>query len=716
MNLSKIEVEVEIVPQLKFTVDSALLKELGERLIGKPYIALAELVKNSYDADSLEVRIDLAPGNDRIVVSDKGQGMDYEEFKDFWMRIGSTHKERQKISRHLGRPLTGSKGVGRLAVQYLAGRLDLSTTSEKDLSKRLTAHVEWEEAVKAGNLTEATVEYEIESSSRGFEKGTTIILTGLKGEWKRESIRKLAGEIWWLQPPFRSPLDTENPAMRFEMKFSSPREDYVELFNKGMHAILDIWYAKLVGRNSDGKVSLSLQFAGEEPGSVSYFTPYRRLRSGDFEIRIYHLEYKQPRGIKVAEAREYFKEFGGVHVYDGGFHLPYYGTQKNDWLRVEFDHSHRLSSSELLPADWNIEQGLQFLPTLSRVFGVVNVDTSKEEDLKILITRDRLQESDAFEDLHFMVRWALDFYALEEKKRSLRWKDLTSETEAPALQKVEDVLTKYESDIPKTTYENLRKDIQETTSHIEREAEATVEKIGVIGPLATAGISSVAFQHELRREFNTIDDIVKRISALKVKDEGLQKTLDEVRESLSSWVERARRTNAIFAYFGNSENLKIRERFPARKTIDEIKDQIKFLMRGVPIGTSRVDGQLVLPKASLVEWGAIFQNVFINAFNAMLDSEKKLIDVSSKSEGRNSEILVQDTGCGVDLKEAESLFEPFVRKVKISAERQGLGYGGMGLGLTIVRMIAHNARCEVSFVKPEEGFSTAFSLRWREGD
>lgn len=705
------------MPTLKFTVDSALLEELGERLIGKPYIALAELVKNSYDADSLEVTIEVAPEHDRIIVSDKGQGMDFEEFKDFWMRIGSIHKQRQKVSRRLHRPLTGSKGVGRLAVQYLAGRLDLSTTSENDIRKRLRAHVEWEEAVTAGNLTEATVEYEIESSEKGFEQGTTIILSGLKEKekWDAKSIRALAGEIWWLQPPFRSPLDTKDPARRFEIKFLSPREDYVKIFSIGMHAILDVWYAKLVGRNSNGNVSLSVQFVGEEPYSVSYTTPYKSLKRGDFEIRIYLLEYKQPRGIKVAEAREYFNEYGGVHVYDGGFHLPYYGNPENDWLGVEFAHSHRLSESQLLPSNWNIDRGLQFLPTLSRVFGVVNVDTSKEDSLKILITRDRLQDSNAFEDLHYMVRWALDFYALEEKKRSLKSTSLTRETEAPKFQKVEEVLAKYESDIPKTTYQNLRKDIQETTDQIETEAEATAEKIGLIGPLATVGISSVAYQHELRREFSTIDDIVQKISAIKVEDERLQKTLDELKESLSLWIERARRTNAIFAYFGNAENLKIRERFPARKTIDEIKDQVKFLMRGVPIDTGGVDDQLLLPKASLVEWSAIFQNVFINAFNSMLDSDKKLIEVSSRIEGRNLEILVQDTGYGVDLKEAENLFEPFVRKVKISPERQALGYGGMGLGLTIVRMIAHNALCEVSFVKPQKDFSTAFSLRWREG-
>ena len=43
--------------KIPFTVDSALLSELGERLVGQPQIALAELVKNSYDADATKVKI-----------------------------------------------------------------------------------------------------------------------------------------------------------------------------------------------------------------------------------------------------------------------------------------------------------------------------------------------------------------------------------------------------------------------------------------------------------------------------------------------------------------------------------------------------------------------------------------------------------------------------------------------------------------------------------
>jgi signal transduction histidine kinase len=98
----------------------------------------------------------------------------------------------------------------------------------------------------------------------------------------------------------------------------------------------------------------------------------------------------------------------------------------------------------------------------------------------------------------------------------------------------------------------------------------------------------------------------------------------------------------------------------------------------------------------------------------MLDSRRKQIFVSSSSYGRERRILVQDTGSGVDLKSANELFKPFVRKLKITQARRELGLGGTGLGLTIVRMIAANLDCKVGFVEPESKFSSAFQLSWKE--
>src|SRR5947208_9174277 len=76
---------------IRFSVDAALLRELGERLVGQPHIALAELIKNSYDADAHHSEIRF--GDDEIVVTDDGDGMSTAAFRDFWMRVGSPHKQ-----------------------------------------------------------------------------------------------------------------------------------------------------------------------------------------------------------------------------------------------------------------------------------------------------------------------------------------------------------------------------------------------------------------------------------------------------------------------------------------------------------------------------------------------------------------------------------------------------------------------------------------------
>jgi signal transduction histidine kinase len=187
-----------------------------------------------------------------------------------------------------------------------------------------------------------------------------------------------------------------------------------------------------------------------------------------------------------------------------------------------------------------------------------------------------------------------------------------------------------------------------------------------------------------------------------------------LREDLSSWLERARATNALFGYLADAENIETKRRFRAAAVVEEVKKQMEFLARGIEVDTSKVDERLLLPEASLAEWSAIFQNVFTNAFNAMMDSEERFLQLSSRARGKSREILVQDTGLGVDLRDADRLFEPFERGVKISRERRALGYGGTGLGLTIVRLLADMIGCKVGFVEPDEGFSTAFSLSWRE--
>jgi signal transduction histidine kinase len=736
--------------RVKFTVASALLSELGERLVGAPHIALGELVKNAYDADATQTIIRIQ--DDRIEVIDNGHGMNFTEFEEFWMRVGTTHKYEKRVSPEFKRPMTGSKGVGRLAVQFLASRIEIRTVPKKGHSLELQAYIDWDEAVRAGELVEAEAlcsELSLQTEfPDGKSHGTAITLSGLKQGWTGEDIKKLAQQIWWLQPPFRSNPNLKTEAQRaFNVKLESADEKAVEEFDSQMRAAQNNWYARIVGRlrpsvigsnKKERKVALSVEFRGDErPIRYEYpipaekhHVPYCRVDAVEFEVRIYYLWGKQRAEVSVSDAREYFRQFGGIHVYDAGFHLPYYGLN-TDWLSIEADHSHRLNESQLLPKPLQegVSRGLNFLPTQERIFGVVNVDTSAEraavksggfraiEDyLKISVTRDRLIENGAFDDLKFIVRFALDFYAFQEARRKAQEKERQRPTETldRTFERFEKVLAEYEDDIPKPAYKAIIDQAHAVRDVSTKEAELFKAQSGLLATLATAGISTIAYEHEVGKQLQFIEAIVEDIRKVYTGDQLLRRKLDSIANDLKDWVGRAHATRALFSPLMDEENREAQGRLRAGTIVDQVKTQIAILTRGIPIDTSEVEQDLRLPEGRFTEWSAIFQNLFINAVNAMLDSDEKKISVSSQARGRFRMILVQDTGVGVDLEDSEELFQPFVRKQVISRERRQLGLGGTGLGLTIVRMIAQNRNCRVGFVKPENGFSTAFSLSWSE--
>lgn len=735
-----VEIDEPFEETVTFTVDSALLRELGERLVGRPHIALAELIKNSYDADATHVEVKFAPEKDIIVVIDNGHGMTEREFKDFWMRVGSPHKEEKRFSRELGRRMTGNKGVGRLSAQFLAHEITISTVSNLDESTRLVAEVDWDEAVEAGELTEARARYRLENNEDDFPAGkphgTSIVLKGLKQDWDAEQTEDLAREIWSLQPPFGS-FSAASDKQRFEVEFESPDPEATERFKEQMQAYQKIWYAKIKGR------LLTPEDTGEQNAVVKYHLEFDdgdeyeyerevedcKLSHLRFEIRTYYLKYRQPYGISVEEAREYFNDYGGVHVYDSGFHLPYYGPD-NDWLDVEMEHSHRRSKSDLLPEDLQVQGGQEYVPTNSRLYGAVHVNTAKEleeaeeselekgEYLKIQVSRDRLVPNDAYNQLSDIVRAGIDFYAHREKQRRLEetLRETPVETASEKFERVDEVLEHFEQDIPEEVYDTLESEIEEAIEASEQEEETIEQRTGLLGSLATAGMSAMAYEHEVQKQYDRLKQASRKIKTIETKDPTIREQLNSVASEIDEWIERAQSLRNLFSPLLDEENREVEARFRAKSTIREVCNQMDVLLGKAEVDLEDVDPDFRLPAAQYPEWNAIFQNVLVNAANAMLDSDRQLISVISETDGRERFLRIRDTGSGVDLEKSEELFKPFERQVSISESRRELGAGGSGLGLAIVRMIANNVGCDVRFVEPAEGFSTSFEIHWTEQD
>ena len=719
---------------VKFQADSALLRELGERLVGQPHIALAELIKNAYDADATLCTISIDENG--ITVTDNGHGMTEDEFLEHWMTIGTRNKQNRTNSRLFGRNVTGSKGVGRLSAQFLAHELELVTVPKEKPTRQLRALVDWDNAIDAGKLTEAEALYKTEPRDMSFpmEKphGTHVKLTRLKQTWNSEGVRELGRQLWMIQSPITGygALANQNADPDdFLINLESTLPDIEDSFESQMKAALQNHIAVISGelvRDGDKtKAHVKVVFrTGERHSEV--FDIKQLIDAAKWEIRVFNLSGRQAGGIDVATARDYFARFGGVQVYDAGFRLPYYGVEQ-DWLGIEYDHSHRKNRSNLLPERLQVRRALNDLPTQGRLFGVVSIDTGKEaqtanksqkksgEFLKIQVTRDRLVANKTYEALQYAVRWSLDYYATRQRLREQKKADVSrlKETSTEKLGRVHSLLLEARRTYPDDdTIEALEDEFNNLSETFDKERRAEEVARTLLGPLASAGMAALALEHESRKEMRRARQLLRRLRRIGRDLE--EPRIGDIVDQVSQWVDRVEDTRKLFGPLLKSDDRDEVEALSAAGVVKQIIENVQPLIPGIEFGLE-IPPDIHLPAATFAEWNSLFQNVFINAANATLDLGERQIRCIGGRTGRTTWVRVEDNGSGVECKNSEELFEPFTRHTAISEERRELGLGGMGLGLTIVRMIATQRNARVAFVKPSPGWTTAFQISWSSG-
>lgn len=771
----------------RFTVDAELLRELGERLVGKPYIALAELIKNAYDADATEVEIRFGP--DEIVVSDNGHGMSEADFEARWMRVGTTRKRMQSTSPSLNRRLTGSKGVGRLAAQLLARHtqitsralVDPSEPSKSALEPGIVATIDWDAAVDSGELTAVQVEVSAAPDDTTFAgesaHGTRVLMTRLSQTWGPSQLSDLAREIWALQPPF-----VANSSSAFVIRVEAPDERAVRAFDTEMSNIFDLWTGRIYGRllpestlptQSEQPLrptklpavrsgldtepmpevelnesraepwrallptrylEVTVQVRGEEPRNLIWTIEQCEIDEVEFEVRVFALSGRQRHQIPVEEARRYISQFGGVGIYDSGFRLPNYGGAEDDWLSIDSDSSRRLSASRLLPQSLQVAEGLQDLPANRNLIGWVAVSTNHEQahrlsagppgapSLAIQVTRDRLADNDAFQRLRVMVRAAVDLYAMERARLKFRPTDPGEPGDArPSPREPVDAaksalrtLDSLRPAMPKPAYTELRTAIDAVRRSAEQAQERSRAYAALLGTLATTGMTSLAYEHEISKQVRTIRYAADKLELLSDEvSKSTSSSLDQVVGTLRDWEVRAVALRQIFGPLLRPETRDEARRYRARSTVADVASRLSILARQAPVDTSGVPEELRLPEATYPAWSSVFQNILINAFNALHDQNSPRVVVDGGGDDSSGWIRFMDNGAGVDLASADRLWEPFERRLILPPAIEQAGLGGMGLGLAIVKMILDEVGVRAAFESPPSGLNTALRIQWR---
>lgn len=201
-----------------FKVSSALKDIIGKDLISDDFVAIFELVKNSFDANSKRVDVtfkDLSSVDGKIIIKDNGKGMDLDDFEKKWLFVAYSAKkdgtEDYRDEIRSKRIHAGAKGIGRFSCDRLGNSLTIfSKRSDAKSVSKLT--VNWEDFERNINdkFEKISVNYElIENCPYEIKTGTILEISGVRSEWDEDKLIKLRRSLEKLVNPAQSNVQTQ---------------------------------------------------------------------------------------------------------------------------------------------------------------------------------------------------------------------------------------------------------------------------------------------------------------------------------------------------------------------------------------------------------------------------------------------------------------------------------------------------------------------------
>ena len=357
--------DAERVARLKksFRVSTGLKDLIGRDLITDDFVAVFELVKNSFDAHAKTVRLHFL--DDKIVIVDDGKGMSQAAVVEKWLAVAYSAKRdgsedadyRDKLDERR-RAFAGAKGVGRFSCDRLGAQLRLSSHSSGQPVQIL--QIDWrrfeQDARENFNdiqidLTEGDSFPDPAFQPKG-KNGTVLEISNLRRDWDRDKLGNLKRELSKLIDPFGS------GTKRFQIDIVAPAEegqdDQDRRFNEqkredqpgrliinGLveNPILEV----LSGRTTSIKIELSsdgnsivstLEDRGELIYKISEANPFAAIKQTDLTAEIYYLN----QSAKVVFARRMglpSKDFGSILLFRNGFRVFPIGQDGDDFFGLE---------------------------------------------------------------------------------------------------------------------------------------------------------------------------------------------------------------------------------------------------------------------------------------------------------------------------------------------------------------------------------------------
>jgi C4-dicarboxylate-specific signal transduction histidine kinase len=237
-------------------------------------------------------------------------------------------------------------------------------------------------------------------------------------------------------------------------------------------------------------------------------------------------------------------------------------------------------------------------------------------------------------------------------------------------------------------------DLRETTQEMERrehELRDKQEQLVQAGKLATLGELTTGVAHELNNPLNNIGlyvgNVIDRIHLGELHTEQALADL----ENAMGQVRKATEIISHLRTFGRAAPITLEA-----VDVDDVIERALSLMheqlrlRAIEVELDLYPGELVV-LGNPIQLEQIFINLLTNARDALEDSPRRVIRISSSNEGDRIRIVVADSGPGIPPEIASRLFDPFFTTKEVGA--------GTGLGLSITYSIVKEHGGEISLVE-----------------
>lgn len=710
---------------MSFDIDARTILQLGRDSIKNPTTAVIELVKNGYDAGAS--RIDVSISETEIVIIDDGEGMNREDLKLKWLRIGYSEKRTNKFTAG-GRRKTGEKGIGRLSTDRLGSKLELTTKTPKTAGVKLGLN--WDD-FDVDNKSISDIQIRVaEQPNTPFDQGTRIRISGLRQQFRKKDIQQLHDELVALVSPFAKNRNFEIhydnhllPELNGVVK--SVYSDIAELSLKAIYdGTSDSFSLRLLDKSDVKKekvTNVDLKVSSIDTEEIS-----DRLACGPVELEIlfYTRSNSNPlvkeAGFSIAKLRDFLNRNAGVKIYRDDISVKPFGYNNEpsgDWLGL----AHR---RERDPAGLGRDS---YKVSSYQLMGAVSIGRDDNPLLRDGAAREGLVENTAFVELRafvlscieYLEKYRHDHYKPKPKKDTEKKTTVEEANDfSVQLDKLGSELKSFEENSQskgdKSARDSLIQQVEataESAEKTERKIQELLDNNRVLSGLATVGISSAVFGHEIQ---SAIDMLSIKTQTAHAALNRKPPEVDVAKEEIGKSLEYASRVASwgAFAVTRTKKDKRTRQKLNVTDIVDRVSNEIGRPFEAVGISLDKnIEDVTISGFAMNIE--SVLLNLLTNAYFYAQKTPKereRRIRVSLKEEifddVKGFALTVSDSGPGVEKTYIDDIWNPLFTTKKDSSGFEV----GTGLGLSIVKSTVEELKGDYSVSNSKELGGAEFKI------